>query len=137
MITREDYFGPWLHHRDVTGNVQANSDKLLSACRCLEDEMVKADIVFPTNPATKTGVAGKTYGGFRPQDCSQGAPHSAHKEGLAVDRWDPLGEIDGWLMKNPEALKRHGIYIEHPSKTDTWSHWSIRAPASGQHVFYP
>jgi hypothetical protein len=99
--------------------------------------MVADGVVFPTNPATKTQVAGETYGGFRPQDCPQGAPHSAHKEGLAVDRYDPSGAIDSWLLKNQYALGSCGVYIEHPSTTKGWSHWSIRPPASGHHVFYP
>lgn len=137
MITLVEYFGPWKGHVDATEERISNALRLLEACSGLETEMVKAGVVFPINPATKSGVSGKHFGGFRPQDCPQGAPKSSHKDGLGVDRWDPLEEIDDWLMKNPSALERHGIYIEHPDDTKGWSHWSIKPPRSGRHVFKP
>lgn len=94
-------------------------------------------VSFPISPITKSGVSGQTFGGFRPQDCPQGASNSAHKQGLAVDRYDPLGKIDGWLLEHPEALEKYGVYIEHPDTTQHWSHWTIRPPGSGKHIFYP
>ncbi len=99
--------------------------------------MVAAGVVFPDNPATKSGVSGQTFGGFRPQSCTQGASNSAHKEGQAVDRYDPGNKIDDWLMAHPDSLVRHDLYIEHPSATAGWSHWGTRAPKSGKRVFYP
>lgn len=137
MITLEQYVGPHAKSPDWTPERQANAQKLLLTCANLEAEMVSAGVKFPDNAATKSGVSGQTFGGFRPQDCPQGAPHSSHKEGLAVDRYDPLNEIDAWLLDNQDALERHGIYIEHPDSTKHWSHWSIKPPGSGHHVFYP
>ena len=137
MITLEQYFGPWWSHPDHKPWISENAHKLLDACASLEKEMVADAVVFPENPITGNGVSGEHNGGFRTQSCPIGALHSAHKEGMAVDRYDPSGSIDAWLIAHPDALDRHGIYIEHPSATFKWSHWSIRAPGSGNHIFYP
>lgn len=140
MINLSDYFGKFSSSPDLTDERRENAMRLIVACSNLES-LAKIDgIRFPDNSATKTGVSGSVYGGFRPQDCSIGAAHSAHKEGLAVDRYDPTGEIDKWCLLNSGKdgkLEQCGIYIEHPSKTRGWSHWSIKAPASGHRVFYP
>jgi hypothetical protein len=137
MITLQQYFGKWWEHADATQERVANAERLLAACEELEALAVKDGVEFRDNPVTKSNVSGQTYGGFRPQSCTQGAPKSAHKEGLAVDRFDPAGEIDAWCMKNQDRLKSCGIYIEHPDKTLGWSHWSIKPPGSGKTVFYP
>ena len=137
MISLADYFGPWMDHADATPARKANAGKLLDACAKLEALAVADGVKFPVNPATKSGVSGQTYGGFRPQCCTQGAANSSHKEGLAVDRYDPTDAIDAWCMANLKRLESCGIYIEHPSATKTWSHWTIRAPKSGRRAFYP
>lgn len=99
--------------------------------------MVADGVVFPDNPKTGTGVSGEVYGGIRPQDCPIGAPHSNHKQGRAVDRFDPGDLIDNWCVAHQDRLLFHGIYIEHPSKTPGWSHWQAVPPPSGHTVFYP
>ncbi len=140
MITGDEYFGPWKDHPDATEERRQNAILLLHACSALEYFALRDGIEFPDNPHTGSGVSGKTYGGFRPQDCPQGAPQSSHKEGMAVDRYDPEDLIDKWCMAHSEVgglLESCGIYIEHPSKTDGWSHWSTRRPKSGKRVFYP
>jgi len=137
MITVEQYFGPWINHPSVTDEIRANAERLVSVCGLLEQVMLDDGIQFPDNPATHTGVSGKLYGGYRPPECTQGAPHSSHKQGLAVDRFDPNEDIDRWLLSNQERLAEFGIYIEHPDDTHHWSHWSVKPPASGHHVFKP
>lgn len=140
MITLLEYFGKYHDHPDATKERKDNADTLLLACWNLE-QMAKADgIKFRTNPTTGSQVSGTTLGGFRPQNCTIGAVKSSHKEGLAVDRYDPDEEIDKWCMLNSGVggkLEQCGIYIEHPSKTLGWSHWTIKAPRSGHRVFYP
>ena len=42
--------------------------------------MAAAGVSIPDNPATKNGVSGQTFGGFRPQDCPQGASNIRTKE---------------------------------------------------------
>ncbi len=137
MITLNQYVGPHSASPDWTPERQQAATKLLAACCALEVEMARGGVSFPDNPATKSGVSGVTFGGFRPQNCTQGAPNSSHKEGLAVDRYDPRGEIDVWCMAHLDRLAHHGIYIEHPSATPGWSHWTTRAPKSGNRAFYP
>lgn len=137
MITLNQYVGPNRECSDWTPDREQNATKLLAACLELEAEMAIDGVEFPVNPATKSGVSGQTMGGFRPQSCTQGAANSSHKEGLAVDRYDPKNEIDDWCMDHLDRLEAHGIYIEHPSKTNTWSHWTIKAPGSGRRVFFP
>lgn len=137
-ISIEDYVGPWAGSIDWTVERQANAARLLSVINPLEEEMTRDyGILFLTNPKTKTQVSGETLGGFRPQSAPVGAPHSAHKEGLAVDRYDPNGMIDEWMMNHQDRLAELGVHIEHPSTTPGWSHWTIRAPGSGLPVFYP
>lgn len=137
MITFEDYVGVHKGSPDLTPVRVENAHRLLDACAKLEIEMLACGIEFPINPKTKSQVSGETYGGFRPQDCPIGAPKSSHKEGLAVDRYDPSGEIDKWCLNHQDRLKGYGIYIESPSATPHWSHWTIRSPKSGNIVFIP
>lgn len=137
MITLNQYVGPHSASPDWTPERQQAATKLLAACCALEVEMARGGVSFPDNPATKSGVSGLTFGGFRPQNCPQGAPNSSHKEGMAVDRYDPRGEIDVWCMAHLDRLAHHGIYIEHASATPGWSHWTTRAPKSGNRAFYP
>lgn len=138
MITYEQYVGKWSKSPDLTPERVKNiKDNLLPKVEALFIHLVLAGVDFKTNPTTVSQVSGQTYGGFRPQDCPQGAPHSSHKEGLAVDIYDPLNQIDNYLLAHPELLEEFGIYIEHPNSTSHWSHWSVRAPRSGRHIFNP
>lgn len=133
----EQYIGIHLHSPDWTPERQLNAANLLVACAELEKLATVDGVVFPINVYTGSGVSGDTLGGFRPQDCKIGAPRSSHKEGLAVDRYDPKGEIDSWCIVNQDKLAECGIYIEHPTKTFGWSHWTIKAPGSKNRVFFP
>lgn len=137
MITLMQYVGTHKESPDWSAQRQSNANRLLAACAALEVEMARGGVSFPDNPKTKSGVSGSTYGGFRPQNCPIGAPNSSHKEGMAVDRYDPGGKIDAWCMAHLDRLAVHCIFIEHPSATDGWSHWTTRAPKSGNRVFYP
>jgi len=140
MISMKDYLGSFAHSKDLTPERYANAQRLLTACNRIEMIAIKDGVVFATNPETGSGVSGETFGGFRPQDCPQGAPHSAHKDGLAVDRYDPFGKIDAWLLTSAvaqKAMAEIGMYFEHPNATPGWSHWSIKAPPSGKRFFYP
>ena len=140
MITLEQYVGMWKDSTDWTIERTANAVQLLAKCALLES-IARADgVEFPDNQKTGTGISGERFGGFRPQACKEGAPDSAHKQGRAVDRYDPEGKIDFWCMRNAEVggtLEQCGIYIEHPSATMGWSHWTDRPPPSKRRVFYP
>ena len=140
IITIEDYFGPWKDHPDATEERKQNARLLLHACSALQYFAERYGVEFLDNPHTGNNVSGKTYGGFRPQDCPQGAPSSSHKQGQGVDRYDPEGLIDAWCMNNSEVgglLETCGICIEHPEATPGWAHWTTRRPRSGNRVFRP
>lgn len=137
MITFEQYVGPWAKSPDWTTERQAHAVKLLQIVSDLQKEMEDANVVFYMNPKTCSQVSGEVFGGFRPQVCPVGAVHSTHKEGLAVDIYDPHDQIDTWCMAHQDRLAEHGIYIEHPDSTPHWCHMTIKAPGSGHTVFYP
>ena len=137
MITISEYVGVHSASPDWTQEKKINAGKLLIASALLETAMLAAGVKFPINPKTKTQVSGETFGGFRPKNCPIGAPDSNHKIALAWDRFDPSNEIDNWCMANLPALAACGIWLEHPDKTPTWSHWQCVPPRSGNRVFMP
>jgi hypothetical protein len=137
MITIQDYFGPWEDHDDVTGEVIDNALELLGKVNDLIEVAFADEVDFPLNPVTKSHIAGKTYGGFRPQDCPQGAPTSSHKTGKGIDIYDPKHTISRWCFLHQAELKERGLYMEHPSATPTWCHLTTRAPGSGKTCFHP
>lgn len=137
MVSLDQYVGLWASSPDWTYERKANGWKLLLSVNALMNEMEAQGVQFRVNPKTSSQVSGETYGGFRPQACPIGAPHSNHKEGLAIDLFDPTGEIDKWCMQHQDRLAFYGIYIEHPDSTPGWCHMQIIAPHSGHTVFYP
>ena len=137
ILTLDEYFGPWKNHHDATAARRKNAGLLVDAVVKLSALAIKDGIVFCDNPNTQSVVSGQQFGGFRPQCCSQGAPKSSHKDALAVDLFDPAGKIDAWCLANIDKLEACKIYIEHPSATKGWSHWTLRPPKSGRRVFYP
>lgn len=137
MITLEQYVGVHKNSPDWTHERKHNAIKLLDACNKLILLYEGDGNKLPTNPATASFISGKTLGGFRPQNSTVGASKSKHKEGKAVDIFDPLNRLDEWCMANLDSLEECSIYIEHPSATNTWSHWQNVPPLSKKRVFYP
>lgn len=136
-LTIEQYFGKWIRSADATHERNANALNLVEKVNALIAHLESKGIIFAINPHTKSIISGESYGGFRPQTCSIGAPKSAHKEGLAVDIYDPGNRIDTYLLSHEKEIADFGLWFEHPVTTNTWSHWSIRAPKSGNRFFYP
>jgi hypothetical protein len=137
MITREQYFGKWVNTADATLEIKENAEILLEQVNQLMAIAESEGIEFKINPSTGSQISGQTFGGFRPMSCKIGAIWSAHKQGMAVDIYDPENAIDDWCMANLDKLEKYGIYMEHPSATERWAHWGIKAPKSGNRVFYP
>ncbi len=132
MITLDDYFGKWLMHPDATEQRKANAGLMLKLVNAL---LLEYPYSVEINPLTKSRISGATYGGFRPQDCPQGAPTSSHKEGRGIDIYDPHGTLDDWL--GDTLLAQYGLYRESPDSTHGWTHLSDRAPPSGRRTFRP
>ena len=132
MITVEQY----LRSREHSPDQATNALNLLSKVNPLLYEYSKQtgeDVEI--NKFTGNCISGLTEGGFRLPDCPQGALHSSHKEARAVDVYDPFNHIDHWLTD--EILETHGLYREHPDKTEKWCHLSDKPPSSGHRTFYP
>lgn len=135
MISLPEYFGPWEDSPDATDERHEAAQTMLEKVNPLLEEAEGEGIELKINPHTGSLVSGQTYGGFRPQDCPQGAPHSSHKEARAVDVYDPSGALDRWLTD--EILEKHDLYREHPADTSGWCHLSDKAPGSGKRTFHP
>lgn len=135
MIFLKDYFGPWIDHPDATKEVKENAIILLEKVADLLDDAFEHDVDLVDNPATGTLISGKTYGGFRPQDCPQGAPNSSHKVGRGIDIYDPLNALDNWITDS--ILEKHGLFREAPLHTPHWTHLSDKSPKSGKRSFVP
>ena len=140
VITQGDYFGRWTSHIDATPARKDNAELLLAAVANFEAAL--PDLSITTNPITKTGISGASYGGFRPQSCQIGREHSAHKEGLAIDLYDPENEIDDYIDTfeangSNVFLADLGLYREAPASTPGWCHLTIRPPPSHKRTFKP
>lgn len=137
MITLEQYVGPYRASSDWTVERQLNAQKLLAAAFLLSGFMEDEGVIFRINPRTKSQVSGGGNGGFRPQVCPIGAPKSNHKQGNALDWYDPDEQIDNWCMGHTGVLQACGIWLEHPDATPGWSHWQRVQPGSGNRIFVP
>jgi hypothetical protein len=135
MITQRDYFGPWIMHKDATSDRKAASVLLLARVNGLLLECV--GLGLRDNPVTGDLVGGAYhgYGGFRPQDCKQGAKNSSHKEGRGIDIYDPDNHLDQWITDS--VLERHDLYREAPGSTPGWCHLTDRPPLSKKRTFLP
>jgi hypothetical protein len=137
MINLADYFGKWAGHKDATDQVVDDAECFLAKVNALLDVAFADGVDSHINPATGTYISGQTLGGFRPQDCAQGAPTSSHKVGRGVDIYDPQNELDDWCHKHQDVLKRMGLHMEEPMATNRWCHLTDRAPRSNKTCFMP
>jgi len=139
MITEEQYYRGYdrVYARELTDEIRSNVKILISKVNELIRLMAKDGIELETNPITKSGL----NSGWRPPAVNartkNAAVRSNHMTGKAVDLYDPEGEIDEWCIANLDALKRLGLYMEHPSATKGWCHLQSTPPRSGRQVFYP
>ncbi len=150
MITVEQYF-----RNPSTGEEKphfphqaANANDLLMRVNLLLDEAVGAGafirIMDVDTGCEISGVhGGAGDGGFRAPSSTTGAPHSSHREGKAVDIFDPGEKLDGWLTIFDDSeggnskLEEYGLYREAPEATVHWVHLTTRAPGSAKRTFSP
>lgn len=137
LLTVDDYFEAYAGHPDITQDREDNAEVLVGVVNALIERAYPDIGELDVNPATDTLVSGQKNGGFRPQSCSVGAPQSAHKQGQAVDVYDPHGKLDEWCMRHIDVLVELGLYMEHPEATNGWCHLQTRKTKSGNRVFYP
>lgn len=130
MITLEQYFGTKLH-LDIQ---VANATALLEKVNKL---ITETDLPFPLNPKRGDQISGNKDGdgGFRLPDSKTGVVGSKHKQGHAVDIYDPLNELDKYL--DDRILTLYGLYRESPDSTPNWVHLQSIPPGSGRRTFFP
>ena len=134
-ISTADYFGLWANHPDATLARVSAAEDMLDKVNGLLEEAEAHRVELKVNPATQTHVSGQNFGGFRPEDCPQGASNSSHKVGRGVDIYDPDEALDRWITD--AILESHGLFRESPSATKSWVHLTDRAPGSGRRTFNP
>lgn len=136
MITIAQMFQGKMKSPDANEERIKNAEVLLSKVNNL---LLDIEYSPPTCPNTSCQISGSLHGsgdgGFRLQNSKTGAAHSSHKEGQAVDIFDPKGYLD--RMIDDELLLQYDLYRESPSATPGWCHLTTRAPRSGRRTFQP
>lgn len=130
MITRAQWLGPYAAHPAARAvRLLANGDALLAAVNRMLDVAASAGVSLTENPTTHSLVSGSGNGGFRPPDCPVGAPLSQHKNGNALDVYDPDRALMRWLLAERRRLFDLGLWLEHPQWCATWVHCQSVPPA--------
>jgi hypothetical protein len=133
--TPKDYFAGYEGSDEISQLHRSNAAGMLVLVNKLLGYATTKGVILKNNPVTHSLVGGEKNGGWRPQACPIGAPGSAHKQGQAVDVYDPDGALDDFLTD--DILRDFGLYREHPASTRGWCHLTTRAPSSGKRTFYP
>lgn len=122
-LTLAQYAGPYLSSADFTLERRSAAIDLLAAANAVIALAGADGVVFAVNPSTGSLVAGAGNGGFRPQSSRVGAPGSSHKQGAAVDVYDPERRFASWCYYHQAQLEAAGIRaMEDPRWTPTWVH---------------
>ena len=135
MIILKDYFNNKI--AEVTPAISLNGlDLLYKVNRLLADYVTKGN-VLRVSPKTGCLISGNKDGdgGMRLQSSGTGSPNSAHKQGMAVDIYDPQNKLDDYLTD--EILTKFDLYREAPESTLGWCHLSTRKPPSSRRTFKP
>ena len=140
MINAAEYFGDKVTHPDCTQERQDNANELLVRVNALlaraKMETVYQDWIDEDTGTQISGAkGGYGDGGFRLQSASTGKPFSSHKQGMAVDVYDPHGKLDDWITDG--LLEEFDLYREAPTATRGWCHLSTKAPGSGHRTLVP
>ena len=139
MITISEYFGTKIHREDATEERKEHARVLLECVNALLTEAEEHGIHIPKDPDTGSQISGAKDGhgdgGFRLSNSTTGKPGSAHKEGMAVDVFDPDNRLDDWITR--EILIKHGLYREAKIHTPNWTHLQTRPPRSLMRSFNP
>lgn len=130
VITLAEYFGDKAH----TDEHAVNAVELLRRVGTLLDKYGRMP---PFNPKRGDQISGNRGGdgGFRLPDSQTGVAKSSHKEGKAVDIYDPGNDLDSWITDS--ILTSVDLYREHPDSTAQWVHLTTRPPGSGKRTFFP
>lgn len=139
-ITLAEYFGWKITHADATPERIANATVMLAKVNALlleaqEVGKIRMMVDFDTKCLISGSPSGQGDGGFRLQSSVTGALKSAHRQGFAIDIYDPAEVLDNWIGRN--LLIKHGLWRESPAHTKNWCHLQSIAPKSGTRSFNP
>jgi hypothetical protein len=133
-ITYQDNFGltSAAYFKDkaslVPMGTRFNASNLLSAVRCLLCEIGWKGNVIVTS-------------GYRELEHNLeigGKPHSLHMVGKAIDLADPGHWIIRSILKQPDLLKKYGLWMESPAHTPKHIHLDMgKRPEREIRVFNP
>ena len=140
MISASEYFGDKLTHPDCTQERQDNANELLTRVNALlaraKMETVYQDWIDEDTGTQISGAkGGYGDGGFRLQSATTGKPYSSHKQGQAIDIYDPHSKLDMWITD--AILEEFDLYRENPDFTRGWCHLQTKPPGSGNRTFKP
>jgi hypothetical protein len=126
-----------VYANQLTPELRANALRTIESVNKLIGLMANDGITLESSPLTLTPVSS----GWRPVAINAATPGAAarslHITCQAIDLYDPEGVIDDWCMSHMQELADNKLYLEHPAATKGWCHLQIRAPRSGNRVFYP
>jgi hypothetical protein len=111
VVTSSGKYKNRLLSKELTDEVLKNIDKL---CLAINAAFAEIGIAAP-----------KVSSGFRTaaaNGAAGGAKKSLHMQGLACDFEDVDGKLDAALSARPEILRKHGLFLEDPAATPSWSH---------------
>ena len=137
MISESQYFGKYANHPDATAERRFHATVMLDIVNNLLETAAADGCELPENPNTGNQISGNGNGGFRPQNSQVGAGSSKHKDGRAVDIFDPKRQFASWCLAHPDELTKRGLHMEDPRWTPTWLHLQDVPPGSGKLVFIP
>lgn len=134
MITLENYLNQWkVHYSSVPVPPGELTDEMQTDAQITVDKANQLLVQF--------GEDREITSGWRPIEVNRlvagAALYSNHTRCLAVDIYDPHGDLDEWCLGHPEVLEEIGLWQEHPASTKGWCHVQIIPPKSGNRVFYP
>lgn len=139
QITKAEWAGPYADHPAVQAAViQRHGDIICARATQLLRSAVVDGVPLDLNQRLHSEISGAGNGGVRPPDATVGAPLSAHKDGRALDLYDPKRLIMAWLLgAGRQMLETLELYVEHPQWTRSWVHVQYGPPKSGNRFFVP
>ena len=139
MITLTDYYmGRDVSHGHILGSdLRANAARTVEAANKLLILAKGAGVILEANFRGHI-----VNSGWRPADINAATPGAAvkslHMRCLAIDLYDPDGDIDDWCLANADTVLRDlALWLEHPATTKGWCHLQLSPPRSGRRTFYP
>lgn len=119
----------------MTPDIEHNAEILVDVLNGFLPEVPPELLVL--DPQTGSYI----HSGWRPPAVNAATPNAAtnskHMTGKAADLYGPGNKLAMWCFNHQDVLKRHGLWMEHPTATPTWCHLQDVPPGSGNRVFFP